>query len=54
MNHIEVIAHGAPGSLARRFQEDPGLAIELLRKAKWVMGHSVPSGMTEEGKLKYR
>lgn len=54
MNKIEVIAHGSPNSLARRIQEDPGYAIEILRKCKWVLGHSVPSGLTEEGGLKYR
>jgi len=54
MNHIDVIAHGAPNSFARKIQHDPGLAIEILRKCKWLLGHSVPSGMTDLGLLKYR
>lgn len=41
MNKIEVIAFGAPGSLARRIQEDPNLALECLREVAKLKGLTV-------------
>lgn len=37
MNHITVIAHGSEGSFARRVQEDPGIAIEMLHLCRMLV-----------------
>ncbi|HVL14478.1 MAG TPA: hypothetical protein VM529_18035 [Gemmata sp.] len=43
MNTISVMAHGSPGSFVRRVQENPALAVELLRRLKWYVEHDAAS-----------
>lgn len=47
MNHISVIACGCPNSFARRVQENPGIAAELLACMKRIafdqIGHAEAS-----------
>lgn len=37
MNHTTVIAHGAPNSFMRRVQEDPHIALDLLRTCERLL-----------------
>lgn len=36
VNHISLVAQGAPNSFVRRVQEDPGIAVDLLSSLEEV------------------
>lgn len=45
MNHITVVAHGAPGSLARTIQESPQIALDLFYAAQEAV-KSIPNPLS--------
>lgn len=47
MNHITVVAHGAPGSFMRNVQENPQIALDLLNEAKAVI-KAIPNPLNAE------
>lgn len=51
MNHITVVAHGAPGSFVSSVQESPDLAIPLVRLAERVAKLNPDAGQIGAGML---